>query len=159
MGYRIHRRMRIPLLTVHHGTQRLPWTREHLCWTLGMRKNVAWTEELRFTLVHADGRVRVQRKTYETVYVLPTGYSSNWWRRNSRLGTVYVGWNGTHTTGGIVCHRSTLPGYAEWLCPPVCLSSTSHWRLYLEQDHATGYRSQIVYEWLDGYPSNSNLLP
>ncbi|MBJ5584656.1 hypothetical protein JGG81_24945 [Salmonella enterica subsp. enterica serovar Typhimurium] len=62
MGYRSHRPTRVPLLTAHHRAQRLAWAREHRHWTLDMWENVAWTDESRFTLVHADGRVRVRRK-------------------------------------------------------------------------------------------------
>ncbi|GFX83455.1 HTH_Tnp_Tc3_2 domain-containing protein [Trichonephila clavipes] len=41
MGFRSHRRTRIPLLNAHHQTARLAWAREHRNWSVEDWKRVA----------------------------------------------------------------------------------------------------------------------
>ncbi|KFM68178.1 Transposable element Tcb2 transposase, partial [Stegodyphus mimosarum] len=47
--------------------QRLSWAREHIGWSLNEWKTVASSDESRFQLVRADGRVRVWRRPHEAM--------------------------------------------------------------------------------------------
>ena len=67
MGYGSRRPTRVPLLTERHRLQRLTWARDHLGWTLDDRKTVEWSDESRFQLIRADGRVRVWRRPHEAM--------------------------------------------------------------------------------------------
>ena len=48
-----------PLLTAQHKVLRRAWARQHRYWTVDDWKHVAWSDESRFQLYRADGRVRV----------------------------------------------------------------------------------------------------
>lgn len=67
LGYGSRRPTRVPLLTARHRLQRLSWAREHIGWSLDQWKTVAWSDESRFQLVRADGRVRVWRRPHEAM--------------------------------------------------------------------------------------------
>ena len=67
MGFRSRRPSRVPLLTKRHKALRLAWARQHRHWTLNDWKNVVWSDESRFQLYRADGRVRVWRKPHESM--------------------------------------------------------------------------------------------
>ncbi|GIY56940.1 hypothetical protein CDAR_86611 [Caerostris darwini] len=67
LGYSSRRPTRVPLLTERHRLQRLSWAREHIGWSLDEWKTVAWSNESRFQLVRADGRVRVWRRPHEAM--------------------------------------------------------------------------------------------
>lgn len=67
MGYGSRRPTRVPLLDARHRLQRLSWARDHIGWTLDDWKTVAWSDESRFRLVRADGRVRVWRRPHEAM--------------------------------------------------------------------------------------------
>ncbi|GFY08735.1 transposable element Tcb2 transposase [Trichonephila clavipes] len=56
-----------PLLTVRHKALRLSWARQHRHWTVDDWKHVAWSDESRFQLNRADGRVRVWRQPHESM--------------------------------------------------------------------------------------------
>ncbi|GBO20836.1 hypothetical protein AVEN_263985-1, partial [Araneus ventricosus] len=61
MGLCSSRSTRMPLLTKRHRQLRLQWAREHGNWTMDKWKRVDWSDESRFLIHHADGRVRVRR--------------------------------------------------------------------------------------------------
>ena len=52
-----------PIFTPFHLRQRLEWTRRHVRWNQRRWNNVVFSDEARFTLRFADGRVRVWRLT------------------------------------------------------------------------------------------------
>ena len=54
------RPVRVPMMTPVHRRKHLQWAREHQNWTLEQWKKVAWSDESRFLLDHADGRVCVR---------------------------------------------------------------------------------------------------
>ncbi|GBM73253.1 hypothetical protein AVEN_94694-1 [Araneus ventricosus] len=58
MGLCSRRPTRVPLLTKRHRQLRLQWAREHRDWTMDEWKRVAWSDESRFLIHHAYGRVR-----------------------------------------------------------------------------------------------------
>ena len=63
MGFRGRRPTRVPLLTARHKTL----ARQHRHWTVEDWKHVAWSDESRFQLYRADGRVRVWRQPHESM--------------------------------------------------------------------------------------------
>ncbi|GFX09605.1 transposable element Tcb1 transposase [Trichonephila clavipes] len=52
---------RVPLLTKHHRQLRMRWAREHGDWSMDQWERVVWSNESRFAIHHADGRVRIRR--------------------------------------------------------------------------------------------------
>ena len=57
-------------MTARHKALRLTWARQHRHWTVEDWKHVVWSDESRFQLLRADGRVRVWRQPHE--YMDPT---------------------------------------------------------------------------------------
>ena len=48
-----------PILTARHRAARLLWVQHHLHWTRRQWHNVIFSDELRFSISHTDGSVRV----------------------------------------------------------------------------------------------------
>ncbi len=67
MGYSSRRPHRVPLLSAKNSTRRLQFTQAHQNWTIEDWKNVAWSDESWFLLLHSDGRVRIWRKEHESM--------------------------------------------------------------------------------------------
>ena len=60
------RRPRVgPILTLRHRQQRYQWAERHRRWTRRQWQNVVFSDESRFCLSHADGRLRVWRRSGE----------------------------------------------------------------------------------------------
>ena len=51
-----------PVLTARHRQRRLQWARERMDWTWRRWQHVIFTDESRFCVSHADGRIRVWRR-------------------------------------------------------------------------------------------------
>jgi hypothetical protein len=75
-GVRARRPFKGPILTQRHRRQRLEWARGHLPWTRQQWQEVQFSEESHFNLSHADGRIRVWRRTGERCCLLHTGSRS-----------------------------------------------------------------------------------
>ncbi|GFX89259.1 DDE_3 domain-containing protein [Trichonephila clavipes] len=58
MGFRSQRPPRVPLLTARHKALRLAEAYQHQHWSVDVWEHVAWSEESRFQLNRADGRVQ-----------------------------------------------------------------------------------------------------
>ncbi len=59
MCYNSRRLHRVPLLSAKNSTRRIQFTQDHQNWTIEDWKNVAWSDESRFLLLHSDVRVRI----------------------------------------------------------------------------------------------------
>jgi hypothetical protein len=59
MGYCSRRPHRAPLLSAKNKKKRLQWAHDYQHRTTGEWKNIAWSDESRFLLCQADGRVRI----------------------------------------------------------------------------------------------------
>lgn len=94
-GLRARRPYRGPMLTQRHCQNRLNWARNHLRWRIGQWQHVMFTDESRFNLRHADGRVRVYRRVGER-------YADACVLRSDRFGGGSV-----MVWGGIACNRRT----------------------------------------------------
>ncbi|GBM10961.1 hypothetical protein AVEN_171442-1 [Araneus ventricosus] len=55
------------LLTARRKALCIAWARQHSHWTVDDWKHVAWSDESRFQLYRADGRVRVWRNPHESM--------------------------------------------------------------------------------------------
>ena len=64
-----------------HKKKRLQWACGHQQLTIEEWKNIAWSDESKFLLRHADGRVRIWHKQHESMAPsLPGVYGSGcWW--------------------------------------------------------------------------------
>ncbi|GBN11447.1 hypothetical protein AVEN_222260-1 [Araneus ventricosus] len=67
MGFRSRRTTIVPLLIEGHKALCIARARQHCHWTVDDWKHVAWSDESRFQLYRADGRVRVWRKPHESM--------------------------------------------------------------------------------------------
>ncbi|GFY29640.1 transposable element Tcb2 transposase [Trichonephila clavipes] len=74
-GFRSRRSIRVTLLTAGHNTLRLVWAYQHRHSTVYDWKHVAWSDESRFQLNRADGRVRVWRRPHK--FMDPTCQQGN----------------------------------------------------------------------------------
>ncbi|GFT02914.1 HTH_Tnp_Tc3_2 domain-containing protein [Trichonephila clavipes] len=64
MGFGSRRPTRVPLLSARHRDTRLGWAREHRGWSVEDWERVAWSDESRFRLLYADGRLRIWRQAH-----------------------------------------------------------------------------------------------
>jgi transposase len=64
-GLRTRRPFRGPLLTPRHRQQCLAWVKTHLQWTRQRWQEVLFSDESRFCISNADGRIRVWRRQNE----------------------------------------------------------------------------------------------
>ncbi len=67
MCYSSRRPHRVPLLSAKNRKQSLQFTQNHQNWTIEDCKNIAWSDESWFLLLHSDGRVRIWRKEHESM--------------------------------------------------------------------------------------------
>lgn len=64
-GLRCRRPYRGPILTAHHRRERLRWSRQHYRWRLLDWRRVIFSDEYRFCVNRADGRIRIYRRLGE----------------------------------------------------------------------------------------------
>lgn len=64
-GLRCRRPYRGPILTAYHRRERLRWARQHYRWRLLDWRRVIFSDESRFRVSRADGRVRLYRRLGE----------------------------------------------------------------------------------------------
>ncbi|GFW67661.1 HTH_Tnp_Tc3_2 domain-containing protein [Trichonephila clavipes] len=57
----------VPLLNARHRAARLAWARKHIDWILEDWKRVAWSDESRFRLFNAVGKLRIWRLAPEAM--------------------------------------------------------------------------------------------
>ena len=69
-GLRCRRPYRGPILTAYHRRERLRWARQHYRWRLLDWRRVIFSDESRFRVSRADGRVRLYRRLGETDQVV-----------------------------------------------------------------------------------------
>jgi hypothetical protein len=67
MGFCSRRPHWVQLLSAKNKKKLLQWARDHQHWTIEEWKNIAWSDESRFLLRHADGRVRIWHKQHESM--------------------------------------------------------------------------------------------
>ncbi|GFX29304.1 HTH_Tnp_Tc3_2 domain-containing protein [Trichonephila clavipes] len=67
MGFLSHRPSKVLLLNVRHRAALLAWAREHRDWSVEDWKRIAWSDESRFRILNADGRLRIWRLAHEAM--------------------------------------------------------------------------------------------
>ncbi len=154
MGYGSRRPNRVPLLSAKHKKLRLQWAKERKHWTLEDWKNIAWSDESRFLLFHADGRTRVWRKPHE--YMHPS----------CRVSTLQAGGGGVmvwgvfswHTLGPLIkveqCLNAT--GYLNIIANqvhPFMAAVYPSANGFFQQDNAPCHKARIVQEWFHEHDS------
>ena len=154
-GLCARRPYRGPMLTQRHRQQRLEWSRRHLRWTIRDWQEVLFTDESRFTLRHADGRVRVYRRSGER-------YSDPCVLRHDRFGggSVMV-WGGIARNGRteLVFVNGTLNAqrYREQILIPHVLPFMAANGGTFQQDNAHAHVANININFLR--QQNVNVLP
>ena len=150
LGYSSRIPTRVPLLTERHRLQRLSWAREHIGWSLDEWKTVAWSDESRFQLVRADGRVRVWRIPHEAM------------DPNCQQGTVQAGGGSVmvwavfswHGLGPLVRLDRTLTGNAyvqllgDHLQPFMDFMYPNNDGIFMD-DNAPCHRATTVRDWFE----------
>ena len=156
-GIVARRPARRPILTFQHRQRRLLWARQHLRWPLRQWNRVLFTDESRFVLNRADGRVRVYRRRGER-------YVNNCVMEADRFGggsvMVWGGIRATHRTDLIVI-AGNLNGQRyrdEVLQPTVIPFMRRHGPgMTLQQDNARPHTARVVQQFLT--QNNVNVLP
>ncbi|GBO01235.1 Transposable element Tcb2 transposase [Araneus ventricosus] len=145
MGFGSRRPTRVSLLNA-----RLAWAREHREWTLE-----DWSDESRFRLLQADGRLRIWRHAHEAIDPA------------CQLGTVQ-GHGGSVMVWGVfswqflgflVLVPTSLDAirYVELLgdyLRPFILYCHSHGNGAFQQDNCTSHRSRLATAWFDEHSSD-----
>lgn len=75
LGFKSYYAVHKPALTDTHKRNRLEWAKEHVDWTPDQWANVIWSDESRFSVIGADGGVRVLRRVgerYKEELTVPT---------------------------------------------------------------------------------------
>ncbi|GFV49600.1 transposable element Tc1 transposase [Trichonephila clavipes] len=90
MGFGIHRPTRAPLINARHWVVRLAWLRQHRDRNVENWKRVAWSDESRFRLLNADGRLRIWRLVHEAMDHACLVGTGAWWL-NHGLGCFFCG--------------------------------------------------------------------
>ncbi|GFT25321.1 transposable element Tcb2 transposase [Trichonephila clavipes] len=154
MGFRSRRPKCVPLLTARYKAFRLTWARQHRDWIVDDWKHVAWSDESRFQLDPADGRVRVWRQPHESMDFI------------CQQGTVQVG--GGSVMVWCVCSwrdmgpliridtNLTSGRYVSILSDHLHpFMSIVHFHVLgkFQQDNATPHTSRIPTEWLQEHSS------
>jgi hypothetical protein len=79
MGYGSQIPYRVPLLSTKNKKVRLQWAKEQKHWTLENGKTIAWSDESKFLLFHADERTKVWRKPQVHVSIMSHVNIAGWW--------------------------------------------------------------------------------
>ncbi|GBL78234.1 Transposable element Tcb2 transposase [Araneus ventricosus] len=155
IGFRGRRTTIVPLLTARHKALCIARARQHSHWAVNNWKHVAWSDESRFQLYRADGRVRVWRKPHESMDL------------TCQQGTVQSGGASVMVWGlcswgemGPLIHLETaLTGgmyvtiLYDHLHPFISIVHSDGFAQF-QQDNATPHRSRFATEWLQEYISD-----
>ncbi|GBO00583.1 Transposable element Tc1 transposase [Araneus ventricosus] len=159
MGLSSRRPTRVPLLTKHHRQLRLQWTREHRDWTMHECKRVAWSDESRFLIHHADGRVRVRRLPGEQL--LPSCTAGHTQAGGGSI--ILWGTLSWASLGPIVVVEQTMKPanylniIADQLYPYMAFVFPTGNGIF-QQDNAPCRKARIVLEWFDEHTDEFHLI-
>ncbi|GFX12152.1 transposable element Tcb2 transposase [Trichonephila clavipes] len=159
MGFVSHRPKRVPLLNARHRTTRLAWAREPRDWSVEDWKRVAWSDESRFRLLNADGRLIMWCQAYEAMdparrdgTVQGHGDSINVWAVFSQ-----------HCLESFVRVPTSLHGieYIELLgdhLHPFMMLYYPHGNGIFLQDNCASHKSRLATGLLDEHFSNFSVI-
>ena len=152
-GIRCRRPLRGQILTARHRQRRLLWAQNH---QVQRWQNVVFSDESRFNLSIADGRVRVYRRRHER-------YANNCVQEYDRFGGggVMVGAainHGFRSQLVVVLGNLTAREYINQILRPVILPMFRQRRgLVLQQDNARPHVAHIVRDFLQN--NHIDVLP
>lgn len=150
LGYGSRRPTRVPLLTAQHCLQCLSWARDHIDWTLDDWKTMAWSDESRFQLVRADGRVRVWCRPHKAMDPSCQQGSVQAGGGSIMMWAVFT-WNGL---GPLVQLHWSLTGngyvqlFGDHLQPFMDFMFPNNNGLFMD-DNAPCHWATIVHEWFE----------
>ncbi|GBN46481.1 Transposable element Tcb2 transposase [Araneus ventricosus] len=159
MGFESRRPTKVQLLNARHRAARLAWARESREWTLEDWNCVAWSDESRFRLFHADRRLKIWRQPQEVM------------DPSCHVGTVQ-GHGGSIMVWGVfswqfleslVLIPTSLNAirYVELLgdhLHPFMLYCHPHGNGVFQQDNCTSHRSRLATAWLDEHSSDFSVM-
>lgn len=156
-GLRARRPFKGPILTQRHRRQRLEWARGHLPWTRQRWQEVLFSDESRFNLSHADGRIRVWRRTGER-YAACCIQEVNRWSGGSVI--VWAGVSYRYKTAMHFCDRSlNAQRYRDSILTPLVapmFQTHPDLRVY-QQDNARPHTARISMDFLNN--ANIRVMP
>ena len=145
---------RRPVLTARHRQQRLQWARQHQHWTWRQWRNIFFTDESRYCISHADGRVRVWRR-HNHRFVDNNVLQVNAWGGPSIM---IWGGIGLNQLVGPVVFQNIGPGRGngvtarryidQVLWPTVLPHFRRHRNLILQQDNARPHTARVTTDYL-----------
>ncbi len=158
MGSSSRRPHRVPLLSAKNRKRRLQFTQAHQNWTIEDWKNVAWSDESRFLLLHSDGRVIIWRKEHESMD--PSCLVST---VQAGGGVMVWGIFSWHTFGPLVTieHHLNATVYLSIVADHVHLFMTTVYSSsddYFQQDNAPCHKAQIISDWFLEHDDEFTLL-
>lgn len=159
MGLRSKRPTRVPLLTKRHRQLRLRWAREHRDWSMDQWERVAWSDESRFVLHDADGRVRIRRLPGEQLLPQCTvGHT-----QAGGGGIMLWGTFSWASPGPVVVVERTMnaTGYLNIIADqlhPYMASVFPAGNGIFQQDNAPCHKAKIVLEWFREHDAEFQLM-
>ncbi|GFT10568.1 transposable element Tc1 transposase [Trichonephila clavipes] len=146
------------LLTKRHRQLRLRWAREHHDWSMDQWERVAWSDESRFVIHHADGRIRIRRLSDEQLFPKCTV-------SHTQAGGVSITLWGTFSwtfLGPVVVVEQTMnaTGYLNIIAAQLhpCMASVfpAGNRMF-QQDHTPCHKAKSLLDWFQEYDSEFQL--
>lgn len=136
-----------PILTPQHRLRRLTWAQEHVGWTTARWRTVLFTDESRFCLHQADGRLRVWRRQGERMAANCVLQADSWGARSIMV------WGGISRDYRTRLHvfqgRITAAVYQDVLQTIAVPFLRNHRRLaVLQQDNATPHTAWTTQDYL-----------
>ena len=152
-----------PVLTVRHRQARLQWAQDHLNWNNVRWQHVLFSDESRFCIDHADGRVRVWRRSGDR-YADNCVVENNAWGgpslmlwgaigHNQVLGPVIFQGLGLGRGNGITAQRYM----AQVLHPHVLPFFQAHRNWVFQHDNARPHTARATQDLL--HRSNIPVMP
>ena len=140
---RPHRGM---VLTPARRRVRLQWSRAHLAWNALRWNRVLFSDESRFRLSVADGRVRVWRRRHER-YADATVMQRDTWGGPSVM--VWAGISSRHKTDLVFIDGNlNAVRYRDEILTPVAVPLVHRYRLTLQQDNARPHVARVCQDYL-----------
>ena len=147
-GLRNRRMVRRPRLSPAHVSRREAWAMQRVHWRLRQWKRVIFTDESRFRLFHADGRIHVWREPRQALlqhHVQVSehqGPSLHVWGGISYEGKTELVFLNTSVTGNV--YRNVLQTH---LLPFVQEKHGGPSECILQDDNAAPHRAAVVDQW------------
>ncbi len=107
---------RVPLRSDKNRTRRIQFTQTQQNWTTEDCRNIAWSDESRFLLLHSDVGSEFGVKNMKAWIILPCLNGSGWCWFND-VGDIVLAHFGSLSTNWASFKHHSLPEYCCWPCP------------------------------------------